>query len=580
METSDYEGFRVRDLFDIPHFKDAVMLGGDAGLERAITRINVMEVPDVVDWVRPGEFLMTTGYPFKHDPEVLVTLIAELAQRGVVALGVKTKRFFDAVPPAAVEAANRYGMPLIELPPGTTFSDVVREVMERVLVSESKDLSVLQGRVQRLSRVLLRGDGLPAFLEHLERLIGHPVALLDPGDRWTASPAAEALCAGIEEAGWAELRADRDRETCFLPIRGRSMRVRIAKATDDIASGHLLILMEHEQECGVADMLTLIWAGRLIGFEISNLQARQIIEAKYVDQFLQDWMAGRMVSAVDLRLRAEACGCPLQANASYLVGVVSFRDRQPDVRELQGLAKRFHSNGGNRPLEARWTVMEGELAVLIAFPPSMGETFVPERTESIDALWQSMQSVLQGKQATLCLGRTAENQDAVPDSYRDAKRAAEVRGICGLQDSVVRYGELGVYFLLYRLLETEELAEFRRLYLQPLQELDVRNQGSLMQTLRTYFQCGCNAKETAERMFVHYNTVNYRLERIKDELGQRLDDPETKLLLQLALKVGEISETSSSAAAAEIAHRNGQGSAAKRKAADRPYPVRRGIRAP
>ncbi|HUC92645.1 MAG TPA: helix-turn-helix domain-containing protein [Paenibacillus sp.] len=63
-----------------------------------------------------------------------------------------------------------------------------------------------------------------------------------------------------------------------------------------------------------------------------------------------------------------------------------------------------------------------------------------------------------------------------------------------------------------------------------------------MNTIRTYFHCNCNAKETAERMFVHYNTVSYRLDRIKNELGLRLDDPETKLLLQLAIKIHEINE--------------------------------------
>lgn len=116
MEYGMRDAFTVRDLFGVPHFEDAALLGGDAGLDVPISRVNVMEVPDVVDWVRPGEFLMTTGYPFKEDPNALVTLIAQLKQKGVVALGIKTKRFLDAVPEAAIRAADQYGIPLIELP--------------------------------------------------------------------------------------------------------------------------------------------------------------------------------------------------------------------------------------------------------------------------------------------------------------------------------------------------------------------------------------------------------------------------------------------------------------------------------
>ncbi|GAE05827.1 PucR family transcriptional regulator ligand-binding domain-containing protein [Paenibacillus sp. JCM 10914] len=300
LDNNVRDAFIVKDLFDVPHFGDAVLLGGASGLEGTISRVNVMEVPDVVDWVRPGEFLMTTGYPFKEDPGRLTTLIAQLAQKGVVALGIKTKRFLDEVPEAAIRAADHYGVPLIELPPVTTFSDVVREVMERVLVSESKDLSILQGRVQRLSHVLLHGDGLPAFLNHLQLMIQHPVVLLDPDNQWIASPAAEEWCAQIEPRQWNQLRIEPMAETQFLQANERNVRIHVSTVSDDHARSFLLLILEGTHDYGPADALTVTWAGRLLGFEISNMQARRTIEAKYFDQFLQDWISGRVVSSVDV----------------------------------------------------------------------------------------------------------------------------------------------------------------------------------------------------------------------------------------------------------------------------------------
>lgn len=540
MEKDIRDGYRVKDLFDISYFKEAVLLGGSAGLERTISRINVMEVPDVIDWVRPGEFLMTTGYPFKHDPEILVTLIGQLAHKGVVALGVKTKRFFESVPRAAIEAADQYGFPLIELPPSTAFSDVVREVMERVLISELKDLSILQGRVQRLSHVLLHGDGLPAFLYHLQLMIRNPVVLLDPLDKWIASPGAEQLCARIDEKEWQKLRTQRELETCILQIGDHPVRVHVTKVPDGKISSYLLLVVENEQESGIVDTLTLNWAARLLEFEISNMQARKKIEAKYFDQFLQDWMAGRLVSAVDLRLRAEACGWSLTANAVYLAGIVSFRDGGVEVKELQELAAWLNWESAYRHNGMKWTVLEGGLTVLLTFQVAAGSPF--NRREVVARTVSMLQSSLSGRKISLCLGREVSGQGEVPVSYLDAKRAVEVRRVCQMESDIVRYGDLGIYLLLYRLQGTEELGEFMRLYLRPLIELDKNQQGELLNTLRTYFLCNCNAKETAEKMFVHYNTVNYRLDRIKSELGLRLDDPETKLLLQIAIKTHEIGD--------------------------------------
>ncbi|MFB9279272.1 PucR family transcriptional regulator [Cohnella cellulosilytica] len=538
-ETITEEGFTVRALFDLPQLKEAVLLGGETGLDRPISRINVMEVPDVVDWVRPGELLMTTGYPFKHDPEILVTLIAQLAGKGVVALGVKTKRFFDEVPKSAVEAANRHGLPLVELPPSTTFSDVVREVMERVLVSDSKDLTVLQGRVQRLSHVLLHGDGLHAYLNHLQTMIRNPVVLLDPHNRIAASSEAEPLCRDIAEEEWAKFRTEQTLETNVLQIGERSVRVHVAAVPDGQVRPYLMLILEYSADYGTVDTLTINWAGRLLGFEISNLLARKNIEAKYFDQFLQDWLAGRIVSTDDLRLRAEACGWPLDEADRYVAGVVSFHDRQSGVRELQELAKRLNWESDSRKSGAKWTVLEGELVVLFTMRQDLNNGPQVKDREP-ERVWAGLRALLQEQSASLCLGKEAGKQNEVSTSYRDAKRAAEIRTVCGLQEETVRYGELGVYLLLYRLLGTEELEEYQRMYLHPLLELDRKQQGSLLNTLRNYFECNCNAKETAERMFVHYNTINYRLERIKSELGLRLDDPETKLLLHMAIKSGDI----------------------------------------
>lgn len=538
MDDTSREGFTVKALFDIPHFKDAILLGGSAGLNRLISRINVMEVPDVIDWVRPGELLMTTGYPFKHDLGLLVTLIEQLAHKGVVALGVKTKRFFDEVPSAAIEAANRHGIPLIELPPSTAFSDVVREVMERVLVSESKDLTILQGRVQRLSQLLLHGDGLPAYLNHLQVMIRNPVILLDPHNRRTVSPDAETLCELIEDSEWSKLRTDQTLETNVLQIGDRSIRVHVAAVPDGQVRSYLLLILEYTAEYGAVDTLTINWAGRLLGFEISNMQARKNIEIKYFDQFLQDWLAGRMISGVDLRLRAEACGWPLTENGAYLAGIVSFWEQKPDVKALQDLAKRLNWESDSRKSEVKWTVLEGELVALFILRSI--EAGSNARLHLINSATSILKPILQEKRASLCLGREVNGHGEVADSYRDAKRAAEIRRVCQLKEETLYYSELGVYLLLYRLQGTEEMEEYNRLYLDPLLALDRKQQGTLLNTLRTYFECNCNAKETAEKMYLHYNTINYRLERIKNELGLRLDEPETKLLLQLAIKSNDI----------------------------------------
>ena len=57
----------------------------------------------------------------------------------------------------------------------------------------------------------------------------------------------------------------------------------------------------------------------------------------------------------------------------------------------------------------------------------------------------------------------------------------------------------------------------------------------LMDTLRAFLKNGCNASATAQKMGVHRNTVNYRLNTIEDLLGYRPDDPDTVVKLSMSI---------------------------------------------
>ena len=57
----------LKDILQVSLLKDAEVLAGKDGLTNRIVSVNVLEVPDIVDWVRPGEFLLTTAYTFSRD---------------------------------------------------------------------------------------------------------------------------------------------------------------------------------------------------------------------------------------------------------------------------------------------------------------------------------------------------------------------------------------------------------------------------------------------------------------------------------------------------------------------------------
>ncbi len=93
---------------------------------------------------------------------------------------------------------------------------------------------------------------------------------------------------------------------------------------------------------------------------------------------------------------------------------------------------------------------------------------------------------------------------------------------------------MDVEILLRELSGSRALAPFRRL-VEPLLAHDWERRSNLVRTLRVYFAAGANASEAADRLFLHRNSMLYRLSRIQKVTGLDLKQPEARLALQLGL---------------------------------------------
>lgn len=78
----------------------------------------------------------------------------------------------------------------------------------------------------------------------------------------------------------------------------------------------------------------------------------------------------------------------------------------------------------------------------------------------------------------------------------------------------------------------------RRLLL-PLARADEERGSRLLETLRAYYACGASVAKTAECLFLHRNSVRYRLDRVRALLGADIDHPEVAAAVLAAFSVSE-----------------------------------------
>ena len=71
--------------------------------------------------------------------------------------------------------------------------------------------------------------------------------------------------------------------------------------------------------------------------------------------------------------------------------------------------------------------------------------------------------------------------------------------------------------------------------MRPLADYDRERGGDLLRTLRTFFECGENVSRAAEELFLHRNSVPYRMERVRELTGLDYKDHDQRLALELGL---------------------------------------------
>ncbi|QGP93104.1 Purine catabolism regulatory protein [Neomoorella glycerini] len=121
-------------------------------------------------------------------------------------------------------------------------------------------------------------------------------------------------------------------------------------------------------------------------------------------------------------------------------------------------------------------------------------------------------------------------------AFQEAKTALKLGTLFKGGESLTYFSELGIIRLLYKMGELE-LRDYWQSILGPLREYDRQHESELLATLKIYFRCDGDQQETARRLFIHPNTLKYRLKKIEEITALNLNKVEAMVNLYLALQV-------------------------------------------
>ncbi|MGG1662001.1 PucR family transcriptional regulator [Brevibacillus sp. NRS-1366] len=504
--------FTVERLLQLPVFHGAKVMAGDEGISKEIYYISSMEMPDLTGFLRPSELIITTGYSFRDEPALLCRLLDEMHQVGSSAIGIKTRRFIQEVPPEALYKSNLYGIPLFDIPLENSFIDMTHAVIDQILNRQAFMLREVREVNQQFTNLVLNRR-----TTELVVLIGHLLSC---------------EAAVLKENGEVESSTSHFGKAVIREKRAIQVGSRIM--------GYLAITRELREQDRFEQMC-LDHAVTVLAIEFTIRQSQQLQREREQESFLVELFSGSSHQEDLLRYRAKQLGLSLRPFHYVMVVRVTNMtevDKLPPDEQLahlyNQLLQKVNKPGANN---RKGVVINDSLIVLCS--SIHGE--VEKQREDAEALAKELLPLGEGfpsdLQLTVGIGGVRQLLAEVPASSLEAHKAISIGQHTLPKQRIVHFYEVLVEDLLLDAAGHPVLKMLTSMLIEPIVAYDKEYGTELVATLGAFLKSGGNTKRVAEELFIHRNSVLYRLERIGEILQTDVNDPEVRFRLDVAMRV-------------------------------------------
>lgn len=531
---------KLDDLLKLPVFDGTAIVAGAKGVNREVYTVNMMDAPDIIPYLKRNELLVTTAFHFKDDLPALLELIRQMSRQDCAALGIKSKRFLGGIPESAVRLADELGLPLMELPVEPSLGDIVNKSLSHILDVRTTELHNAMKTHRQFTQQIMSGQGIPKLLDQLASLLRLPVLLLGPYlqpicGRFSAASTAvrfENMLSGGSRvhvapsifSAFSLLDEERQTITLFPVYTHRQL--------------HYLCIEGFVLPTERSSILTVEQATNVIAFELMKDNALKQNRRQIQNEFFANFIGGSFSSSEEIASRGREFGLSSHQRYICAVGKLDGTDKTTSFMQYKAEQDRIAEH------------LEAELAhfrhPLLLFNHDRSYVFLmplvqewKEVEPSFVALLERLQFKIAahyGAELSFGVSGYAQPLAQIPVSYKEANEALYFGSMAGKTRFIEHYQPKEVPEIL-RMIPHEHLRKFYIDTMQGFTDETLKDHHMLLQTLSVYLETHCQLAETAKRLYIHRNTVIYRLEKCEEIIGRSLKDPEETLRLRMAFRI-------------------------------------------
>ena len=529
--------YTVRKLLESEQFPKMKLLCGEKGLDREVKGIRIIEIEDMEQYLTGGEMLITSFqvYLSCSDREV-EQHFEDLVKSEISGFIVKKRKEYDPTGrrlSLLEKHCKKYEIPLVEIPGDFDYWGIIRYVIMQVFDKATARLKYFKITHDNFNTFILNNNGscntASNIIKFLSVMIENPVVLYYGNLNCMVSTNSDNSKLILSDEIQPYKPNIITKFQYMKQMKGSCVQYVVKFAILNEVEIYITIT-EENRELTELDYMAIENAIINLQYGFLSEFAQDEVKKKYQRDLIHNILNG-LLSSKEMTEAAAQLG--MKESDTYRV--VDFHTIKKNVQSKY-TKEQLHEVG----------VIEGELKHLLPdaliyrnmdqivmiqqVDSNQTELEYQKEMEEVEDVIQ--RSILHRKKDTdfqIGIGKSVEGYQRLKESYHEASQAIKyieiIRQVTGDKNkSVVHYSNLGFFQIFGEIDDVTELERYIPETLKKLYLYDDEHKGELITTLQMYLRNNQSIKKTAGAMFVHYRTISYRLEKIKQISGINFDN--------------------------------------------------------
>ncbi len=524
------DSLTVEEVLQLSSFSGAEVLGGSIGLKNQCNHMTILETPDGINWLEGGEVLLTAGYAFYNNEEAKQDMVINAYKRGVAAIAIKENRYFGDISDELLEDSNKYGLPLIKIPYDVVYTDTISSFYNLLFYRKNQYILNLNSIYEKLLNLTFENKDIDGIIYSLSNLSNSNVFLFDSNFNILSNSI-------VDHESYRDI-------SCFSPFNnyGKPIHGNIDKLCINIKINNSYICI-----------YPIIRNKRTIAFlYLINKDKISVLEQSAIEYGL---------SIISMKLEREKM-IKLSKTRFNKILVETMLNNKDLPKEFYNNVERdlgWDEEGSFVGICIKIDIIEKKNVIDFnnIIYEILNDIFGADNYLTTDRineifLFFKIRSDIYLKDIVNDIGKNANIYKdrflisiGVSNIYNGLEEIEKLYNesylaVLFCRKGITYYNSLHTMKLLYPLKDDKEIKNYYNGTIKKIEDYDKKHGTYLMKTIEYYLENNMNKKITASKLFIHVETLRYRLSRVEEISGYSIDDAEGIFALQMGLKLKRI----------------------------------------